>query len=75
MYRVLLSNLPKLRDKKIKFYTDDNNLKFILNSEQLHETSLEFHKLCEKYQISLVVDWIPRSEKSRTDHLNSLRLV
>jgi hypothetical protein len=71
---MLLSNLPKLHDKSIKFYTDNKHLKFNLQSgsnvEQLHETCLDFHKTCDEYQITFVVDWIPRSLNSRADHLS-----
>jgi hypothetical protein len=49
---MLLSNLPKLRDKSIKVYSDNKHLKFTLQSgsnvEQLHKTCLDIILLVKR---------------------------
>ena len=72
--RVLINSTNKIKKSTVKFCTDNKNVKYILttgsNVEILHKLSLEIHDICDKQNISFIVEWIPREENTKADYLS-----
>lgn len=72
--RVLKSNGQLLKNKTVKVYTDNKNVVPILQTgsrkNELHEIACEVNKTCQKYNIEIISEWIPRCKNEIADILS-----
>lgn len=72
--RILVSNLAVFEGKKLKIYSDNKNVKTVLRSGStkvdLQTIALQIYNVCEKRDITLIPEWIPREKNTRADFLS-----
>lgn len=72
--RVLNSNIDVLQGKKVKWFSDNKNVKSVLKSgsrkSDLQEIAVSVHQTCEERDITLIPEWIPRSQNQVADSLS-----
>ncbi|XP_063442628.1 uncharacterized protein LOC134722924 [Mytilus trossulus] len=72
----LMSFKNRLRNKCVKWHTDNNNCVFIVQkgSSKVHlqEIAMNIFKLCSELNITLEVVWIPRSENTKADYISKM---
>ena len=72
--RVLNSNIEVLQGKKVKWFSDNKNVKAILKSgsskADLQEIALSIQQTCVEREITLIPEWIPRFENKFADGLS-----
>ena len=72
--RVLNSNIEVLQGKKVKWFSDNKNVKAILKSgsskADLQEIALSIQQTCVEREITLIPEWIPRYENKFADGLS-----
>ena len=72
--RLLKSNTNVLEHKKVKLFTDNQNVKRILNSGSrqsgLQQIALNIHHFCEQKGITIEPEWIKRSNNKMADALS-----
>ncbi|XP_071148392.1 uncharacterized protein [Mytilus edulis] len=72
----LMSFINRLRNKCVKWHTDNNNCVFIVQkgSTKVHlqEIAINIFKLCSELNITLDVVWIPRSENTKADYISKM---
>ena len=72
--RVMQSNRNVIRGKKVKVYSDNKNVKSVLKSgskrDELQIIASEVSDICDKHEIELSVEWIPRHSNERSDYLS-----
>jgi hypothetical protein len=65
------SFMPKLKDKQVLLCTDNQNCVRIVENgstkSRLHEISIKIFNLCLKENISLLTEWVPRSQNEIAD--------
>lgn len=69
--RVLVSNAEAFRDKKLKVYSDNKNVKSILSGgsrkPDLQNIALSIHDFCKQRAITLIPEWTPRQNNQIAD--------
>ena len=74
--RVLSSLVPFLHSKHVKWFSDNKNVAIIVEKgsmkSNLQEIALDIFTLCLKNNVSLSVEWIPRTENDRADHISRI---
>ena len=72
--RVLNSNIEGLKGKKVKWFSDNKNVKAILKSgsskADLQAIALSIQQTCIEKEITLITEWIPRFENKFADGLS-----
>ena len=72
--RVLNSHVNILQGKKVKWFSDNKNVKNVLRSgsskSDLQEIALDIHETCNERGITLIPEWICRSENEAADGLS-----
>lgn len=67
VFLVLQSFGQKLAGHRVKWFTDNQDLMYIIQSgskrEYLQEGALEIHNICLVHNIKLEVEWTPRSNE------------
>lgn len=73
---VLLSLLEFLKGKRIKWFTDNQNVVSIVKKgsmkADLQDIALVIFNTCLKYNLSLEVEWIPRIENEKADYISRI---
>ena len=68
---ILLSMITILRDKRIKWFTDNQNIVSIVAKGsmkiELQDIALCIFENCVQNNISLDLEWVPRSENEQAD--------
>ena len=76
VYRVLHSMAAKLRDSRVRWFTDNQNVVRILQvgsrKEHLQKVALEVFSLSMINHIHLEPEWIPRELNERADYLSRI---
>ena len=71
--RVLKTNVEILQNNKVKWFTDNQNVKRIIKSgskkPDLHCIALNIHEACEKKGIDIQPEWIKRMDNVKADTL------
>ena len=71
VYLVLMSFAEKLAGHRVKWFTDNQGVMFIIRSgskrEHLQEGALEIHNVCLTHNIKLEIEWVPRSANEYAD--------
>lgn len=74
--RVLISIKNELKDKRIKWFTDNQNVVSIVQKgsmkKELQEIALQIFSLCSKSNIIIELEWIPRSKNEQADYMSRL---
>lgn len=74
--RVLESLAAKLRNERLKWFSDNQNVVRILTTgsrrPQLHALALNIFTICVANQIRLEPEWIPRSENEQADFISRI---
>ncbi|CAC5391543.1 unnamed protein product [Mytilus coruscus] len=72
----LISFKNRLRNKCVKWHTDNNNCVSIVQkgSAKVHlqEIAINIFKLCSELNITLDVVWIPRSKNTKADYISKM---
>ena len=72
--QVLLSVIHILSGKRIKWFTDNQNVVSIVSKGStktvLQELALDIFSACLKFNVNIDMVWIPRSENDRADYLS-----
>ncbi|MEW8546455.1 MAG: reverse transcriptase domain-containing protein [Candidatus Thiodiazotropha sp.] len=72
--RVIKSNVNLLKNKRVKVYSDNKNVTPVLQTgsrkTELQEIACEVHEICQKYNIEIISEWIPRSKNEIADILS-----
>ena len=72
--QVLLSLIHILPGKRIKWFTDNQNVVSIVGKGStktvLQELALDIFSACLKFNVNIDMIWIPRSENDRADYLS-----
>ena len=72
--RVLNSNADLLHGKTVKWFSDNKNVKSVLksgnNKKNLQSIALSIQQTCEKRDITIIPEWIPRSQNQGADNLS-----
>ena len=65
-----------LRNEKVKWFTDSQNIARIIScgsrKEPLQQTALSIFGTCLKSGISLEVDWVPRASNEKADFISKI---
>ena len=73
---VLESMAPKLEGKEVKHRTDNQGAERILTvgsrNPELHKEAILLYKICQRHNIRLSVEWVPREQNEVADHLSRL---
>lgn len=73
---VLLSLIDKLSGCSIKWFTDNQNVPRIISNgsskEHLQKEALDISNLCCFHNISVEMEWIPRSQNDQADFLSRI---
>jgi hypothetical protein len=76
VYLVLQSFAQKLAGHRVKWFTDNQGVMYIIQSgskkEHLQEGALEIHYICLAHNIKLEVEWIPRSCNEYADSISRI---
>ena len=76
VYRVLHSMASKLRDSRVRWFTDNQNVVRILQvgsrKEHLHKVALDVFSLSMNNHIHLEPEWIPRELNEQADYLSRI---
>jgi hypothetical protein len=76
--QVLLSLIHILSGKRIKWFTDNQNMVSIVGKGStktvLQELALDIFSACLKFNVNIDMVWIPRSENDRADYLSHVEL-
>ncbi|XP_069109284.1 LOW QUALITY PROTEIN: uncharacterized protein [Argopecten irradians] len=74
--RVLLSMLHLFCGKKVKWYTDNQNVVSIVNKgsmkADLQSIALSIFDTCVRNCISIDIDWVPRTENEKADYVSRI---
>ena len=74
LYVGLISNINMLQDKRVKWFSDNKNVKSVLKSgsskPDLQEIALDINQTGDKRGITLFPEWICRSENEAADGLS-----
>ena len=74
--QVLLSLIHILSGKRIKWFTDNQNVVSIVSKGStktvLQELALDIFSACLKFNVNIDMVWIPRSENDRADYLSRI---
>ena len=77
--RVMFFNAGLLEGKKVKVYSDNKNVKSILlkgsSKSDLQSVALKVNGFCDKREITLNPEWLPRNLNERADFLSKLSPV
>ena len=61
---------------KVGWFTDNQNVVRIVQAgsmkKDLQEIALQIYHFCTQYEISLTVNWIPRSEIEKADYISKM---
>ncbi|MCG7875782.1 MAG: reverse transcriptase domain-containing protein [Candidatus Thiodiazotropha endolucinida] len=72
--RVIMSNVDMLKNKKVKIYSDNKNVQSVLQigsrKTDLQEIACDVNDMCEKYEMKICPEWIPRSQNEVADDLS-----
>ena len=72
--RVLRSHAGVLRNSMVKIYSDNQNVKSVLSNgsskQDIQDISLSLNVFCEKENITMQPEWIPRGENDKADMLS-----
>lgn len=72
--RVLRSNVQILQNKKVRWFTDNRNVKKIIKSgskkQDLQQIALSIHDVCNKEGIIIQPEWIKRTDNIKADKLS-----
>lgn len=76
VYRVMKSLIDKLRQCKVKWYTDNAGICTIIPkgsmNRGLQQIALDIFSVCVKNSITLDVEWIPRTENEKADYYSKI---
>ena len=74
MRMVLNSNIDLLQGKKVKWFSDNKNVKAVFrsgsNKADLQGIALSIQQACDERGITLIPEWIPRMENELADSLS-----
>lgn len=74
--KVLFSISDYVKGKGIKWFTDNQNVVNIISKGSmkchLQDIALDIYKQCLHYNLSLHVEWIPRTENERADFISRI---
>jgi hypothetical protein len=74
--KVLFSPSDYVKGKRIKWFTDNQNVVNIISKGSmkchLQEIVLDIYNQCLNYNLSLDVEWIPRTENERADFISRI---
>ena len=74
--QVLRSFAPKLQGHKVKWFTDNQSVKHIVmhGSKRLHlqDGAFSIFETCMNFSLKLDVEWIPRGDNERADHISRI---
>ena len=74
--RVLRSFAPKLQGHKVKWFTDNQSVQFIVmhGSRHLHlqDGAMSIFEICMSFALKLEVEWLPRSRNERADYISRI---
>ena len=74
VYLVLQSFAQKLAGHRVKWFTDNQGVVYIIQSgskkDHLQEGAMEIYHLCFAHNIKLEVEWIPRSANHYADTIS-----
>ena len=74
--RVLIALKCDLKDRRIKWFTDNQNVVKIKEKgsmqHELQQISLDLYSVCSRHNISMEIEWIPRTENDRADFISRL---
>ena len=72
--RVIQSNVDILKDSSVKVFSDNKNVKSVLlngsRKTDIQGSVLALHDVCEKENITLSPEWIPREGNELADYLS-----
>jgi hypothetical protein len=72
--RVVRSQVLFLKNKNVKVFSDNQNVKSILLNGNVHielqKISLGFNDFCEENNIHISPEWIPRDNNQISDYLS-----
>ena len=73
---VLEAFAPKLRGNTIKWFTDNQSVKFIVTNgskkRHLQDGASCIFETCMKYALKLEMEWVPRSQNERADCISKI---
>ena len=73
---VLMSLIDFVKGKKIKWFTDNQNIVHIINKgsmkSHLQDIAYIVYKLCFKFSICIEVEWIPRTLNEKADYISRI---
>lgn len=74
--KVLISLVDFLKDKRVKWFTDNQNVVSIVQkgSTKIHlqDIAIEIYTVCLKNNLSLDVEWIPRAKNDIADYISRI---
>lgn len=73
---VLLSLLDFIKDKRLKWFTDNQNVVSIITKGSmkghLQDISCDIYQSCLRHNISLDVEWVPRTQNENADFISRI---
>ena len=76
VHNVLEAFAPKLRGNTVKWFTDNQSVKFIATNgskkRHLQDGACCIFETCMKYALKLEMEWVPRSQNERADYISRI---
>ena len=75
--RVINGNNEILQQKKVKVFSDNKNVMSVLqigsSKNDLQNISCDVNDICERHDIKISLEWIPRDQNQKADDLSRYR--
>lgn len=72
--RIIKSKINVMKSCSVKVYSDNMNVKSVLSygssKADLQSISVDINDFCNRYNVQLQLEWIPRSQNELADHLS-----